>query len=125
MILFFLLMPLLNLAQQKDLTDTTEFRYGLPISNDDTTERVKTDEDQYNQWVPIDAQKIPDALKNTLNKKEIYNGWERGQLYYDKRIRQYVVRIREAKSIRTYSFSREGAVISFAEEDIVPKDTLR
>ena len=118
-------MPLLNFAQQKDLTDTTEFRYGLPISNDDTTERVKTDEDQYNQWVPIDAQKIPDALKNTLNKKEIYNGWERGQLYYDKRIRQYVVRIREAKSIRTYSFSREGAVISFAEEDIVPKDTLR
>jgi hypothetical protein len=119
-----LAMPLLGYCQQKDLTDSTVFRYGLPISNDDTTKQVRTDEDQANQWVAVDAKQIPDALRKTLEKKEIYKGWEQGQIYYDKSINQYVVRMREAKSIRTYGFSAEGAAISFAEENIIAPDSI-
>jgi hypothetical protein len=122
--IIFLVLPLIGLAQQKDLTDTTVFRYGLPVSNDDTTKQIRTDEDLANQWVPVDAKKIPDALRRTLERKEVYDGWEQGQIYYDKSINQYVVRIREAKSIRTYGFSAEGAPVTFAEENILPRDSI-
>lgn len=117
-------LPLVVFSQQKDLTDSTVFRYGLPISNDDTTKRVRTDEDPTNQWQAVEAKKIPDALRRTLERKEVYEGWEQGQIYYDKHVNQYVVRLRDTKSIRTYGFSAEGAVISFAEEDLQAEDSI-
>jgi hypothetical protein len=123
--LILLSIPLAGYCQQKDLTDSTEFRYGLPVSNDDTTQRVLTDEDPSNRWEPVEAAKIPKRLRETLQDKEVYDGWEQGQIYFDKSVKQYLVRIREAKAVRTYSFSEEGAVVSFAEEDVIPRDSIK
>jgi hypothetical protein len=64
------LFPILAIAQQKDLTDSTEFRYGLPVSNDDTVRQVRSDLDPANQWVEVAASQIPKKLKRALERNE-------------------------------------------------------
>ena len=119
------LSPLVAAAQhQKDLTDSTQFRYGLPVSNDDTTKQVRSDEDPANQWVPMRPSEIPKKLRRALDRKDIYRGWERGEIFFDKRINRYLLRMRNGNAITTYGLTADGSSVSFTEEDIVPPDSI-
>jgi hypothetical protein len=123
-IFFMIFCPILVAGQQKDLTDSTEFRFGLPVSNDDTVSRVRTDEDPANQWVAVKGSEIPKKLRRTLERNEIYEGWERGELLYDKRIDRYLLRMREKNSVRTYGLAADGSPVSFAEENVAEEDSV-
>ena len=125
LILLFLV-PIAAVAQhQKDLTDSTEFRYGLPVSNDDTTKQVRSDQDPANQWLAVPASQIPKKLRRALERNDVYEGWERGNIFFDKAINQYLVRIRNGNAITTYGFAADGSSVSFTEEDIVPADSVQ
>ena len=116
--------PILAFAQQKDLTDSTEFRYGLPVSNDDTTKRVRSDQDPANQWVAVPASAVPKELKRALERNDVYKGWEQGKVYFDKSINQYLLRMRNGNAITTYGFAADGSSVSFTEENIVSPDSI-
>ncbi len=103
-------------GQQKDLTDSTEYRFGLPISNDDTTGTVRADEDPANAWILLQPNQLPKALVHTLRKNDLYKGWERSRLYYDKKIDTYLVRMKDGSSVRTYGFNKNGRPVSFSDE---------
>lgn len=118
-----LFLPALVFAQQKDLTDSTEFRFGLPVSNDDTTQRVRSDQDPANQWIAVDGSSLPKKLKRALDRNEIYEGWEKGELFFDKRINRYLLRMREGNAIRTYGLAADGSATSFTEEEILSADS--
>jgi hypothetical protein len=119
-----LLCPTICFAQQKDLTDSTEFRFGLPVSNDDTVKEVRTDQDPSNQWIAIKGSAIPKKLRRVLDKRETYEGWEKGELYYDKSIDRYLLRMHEGNAVRTYGLAADGSPVSFAEEKIVSEDSI-
>jgi hypothetical protein len=122
--LIVLFLPMLAVAQQKDLTDSTEFRYGLPVSNDDTTKRVRSDQDPANQWVEVPGSGIPRKLKRALERNDVYEGWEKGKIFYDKSINQYLLRIRNGNAVTTYGFAADGSSVSFTEENIVSVDSV-
>lgn len=115
---------MLTFAQQKDLTDSTEFRFGLPISDDDTVKHVRSDQDPANQWIAVSGAAIPEKLRRTLDKNEIYRGWEKGKLFFDKSINQYLLRMREGNAVRTYGLAADGSPVSFTEENIVSEDSI-
>jgi hypothetical protein len=123
LILFAATFPLIAFSQQKDLTDSSEYRYGLPVSNDDTVKRARSDEDR-DRWVAVPVNKIPKRLRHTLQKNDVYEGWEKGEVFYDGTIDRYLVRIREEKSIRTYGFNSGGGAVSFTEEDVITEDSI-
>jgi hypothetical protein len=123
LILIAVIFPLIGFSQQKDLTDSTEYRYGLPISNDDTVKRARSDEERA-RWTAVPINKIPKKLRHTLQKNDVYEGWEKGEVFFDAAIDRYLVRIREEKSVRTYGFSSSGAAVSFTEEDVVSEDSI-
>lgn len=116
--------PFFAQAQQKDLTDSTEFRYGLPVSNDDTTKRVRSDLDPANQWLTVEQSKIPKKLRRILNRKDIYEGWEQGDLFFDKSINRYLLRMHDGNVVRTYGLAADGSPVSFTEEKIVAEDSI-
>lgn len=119
------LSPIFAVAQhQKDLTDSTQFRYGLPVSNDDTTKQVRSDQDPANHWVAVRSSEIPKKLRRTLDRKDIYEGWERGEIFYDKSINRYLLRMRNGNAITTYGLTADGSSVSFTEEDVVTPDSL-
>lgn len=109
-------------AQQKDLTDSTEFAYGLPISDDDTVRQVRSEDDPRNLWRGLTPSEIPSKLQHTLNSESLFAGWKKSQLYYDERAELYLVRIREKTSVRTYGFNANGKPVTFTEEDLPRQD---
>jgi hypothetical protein len=119
------LFPILAIAQQKDLTDSTEFRYGLPVSNDDTVRQVRSDLDPANQWVEVAASQIPKKLKRALERNEALEGWEKGKIFFDKSIKQYLLRMRNGNAVSTYGFAADGSSVSFTEENILSPDSIR
>lgn len=119
-----LMLPVLVVAQQKDLTDTLEFRYGLPVSEDDTSDEVRSDEDPANQWLEVRHSEIPRKLRRILDRKDIYEGWDKGTVYYDKSIDQYLVRMKVGDATRTYGFAANGDQVSFTEERTFTGDSL-
>jgi hypothetical protein len=123
-IIVLLFLPVVAVAQQKDLTDSTEFRFGLPVSNDDTTQRVRSDQDPANQWIAVDNSALPKKLKRTLDRNEIYEGWEKSELYFDKRINRYLLRMRDGNVVRTYGLAPDGSPVSFTEEEILTPDSV-
>jgi hypothetical protein len=123
-LLLLLFQPLLVIAQQKDLNDTIEFRYGLPVSGDDTTDEVRSDQDPANQWVAVSESEIPRKLRRVLDRNEAYEGWEKGTIYFDKSINQYLLRMRVDDAIRTFGFMSDGSAVSFTEERILPSDSI-
>jgi hypothetical protein len=123
-IVIMLFCPLAAAAQQKDLTDSTEFRFGLPVSDDDTVARVRSDEDPSNQWIPVKSSAIPKKLRRTLEKNDIYEGWQKGELFFDTRINRYLVRIREGSAVRTYGLAADGSPVSFTEENVNEEDSV-
>lgn len=122
MLLFFMI-PAVSLAQQKDLTDSTTFRYGLPVSNDDTTREVRSDQDPANQWILISKDAIPRKLRRKLDRNDVYRGWEKGNIYYDRSIDQYLLRIKNGNAITTYGLAPDGSAVSFTEENILSEDS--
>lgn len=118
------LLPVLAVAQQKDLTDSTEFRFGLPISNDDTTKQVRSDQDPANQWVAVPPSGLPRKLKRALDRNEVYEGWENGKIFFDKSINQYLLRMRNGNAITTYGLAADGSPVSFTEENIISVDSI-
>lgn len=115
---------MLAVAQQKDLTDSTEFRFGLPVSNDDTVKQVRFDLDPANQWIVVTPSDVPNKLRNVLDRKEIYDGWEKGEIFYDKSIDRYLLRMKNGNAITTYGFATDGSSVSFTEENIVTVDSI-
>lgn len=124
LILLLLIGPFIAQAQQKDLTDSTEFRYGLPVSNDDTVKQVRSDLDPANQWISVERSEIPKRLKRTLERQDIYEGWEQGDLFFDKSINRYLLRMREGNVVRTYGLAADGSPVSFTEEVVVSADSV-
>lgn len=117
-------LPLVVSGQQKDLTDSTTFRYGLPVSNDDTTRAVRSELDPANQWILISKDAIPRKLRKKLDRNDVYQGWEKGNLYYDRSIDQYLLRIRNGNAITTYGLAPDGSPVSFTEENILSEDSV-
>ena len=117
-------LPLVVSGQQKDLTDSPTFRYGLPVSNDDTTRAVRSELDPANQWILISKDAIPRKLRKKLNRNDVYRGWEKGNLYYDRSIDQYLLRIRNGNAITTYGLAPDGSPVSFTEENILSEDSV-
>lgn len=119
-----LLYPVISFGQQKDLTDSTEYRFGLPVSNDDTTKRVRSDLDPANQWIAVKRTDIPKKLRRTLERNDIYEGWEEGELFFDKSINRYLLRIRREDVVTTYGLAADGSPVSFTEEKMVSGDSV-
>lgn len=124
LLLLLFLVPVTGFAQQKDLTDSTTFRYGLPVSNDDTTREVRSDLDPANQWILVSKDAIPRKLRRKLERNDVYRGWEQGTLYYDRAIDQYLLRIRKGNAITTYGLAADGSAVSFTEENILSEDSI-
>lgn len=124
LLLLLLALPFITNGQQKDLTDSTTFRYGLPVSNDDTTREVRSDQDPANQWILVSKDEIPRKLRRKLERNDLYRGWEKANLYYDRSIDQYLLRLRRGNAIATYGLAADGSPVSFTEENILSEDSI-
>lgn len=93
--------------------DTTRFtvpqampqgQYGTQEISD-TLNVVKEDR------VEVADDAIPPAMKQELDKNPAYEGWEQGNVFFERNTSQYIVHIKKDNTTHTYRFDREGNAI--------------
>ena len=93
----------------------------IPAPDPDTVPPVKEGDPALRQLPPRDdfaddrqrvtPQELPDPVKQTLESSAQYTGWEKAQIYQDKKKDEYVVEFKERGKTTAYRFDKEGRPI--------------
>ena len=108
---------------QSDAFDSTEYVFGLPVTNDDTVYRRPADHAPKDILVRIPNSDLPKQLRATLNEDEIFKGWEQRGVFRDKNTDLFIVYIKKNDGTRMYGLNRKGKVVTFNEYS-PPRDTI-
>jgi len=93
-----------------------------PVPEPDTLERVKqtdppatathpSNENYQNEEQKITTEELPDRIKRTLKATPEYDGWEKGQIEYDRKRKIYTVIIYSGNTSRRYDFNEDGTEV--------------
>ena len=113
----------LPLKAQSDASDSTEYIFGLPVTNDDTIRQPFPDRPPKDVLVRIPENEIPKRLRKSLEIDDLYKGWERRGIFRDRNTGLYIISIRDKTSTRTYGFNENGKPITF-DEHSAPADSI-
>jgi hypothetical protein len=95
-----------------------------PTDPDTLDDKVANQESWYNDTLPKDLEpfrdsvlvslgQIPVKLRQELQSKDVYDGWENATLYFEKASKTYKLYLPDEKTIRIYGFSSDGHPVSF------------
>ena len=106
-----------SLRAQKD--DTIQFRQGLPVTAEDSSEYDHVD----TSYPPpgfesVAVDDVPRKLQETLDKDELYEGWRKAKIFRDSATDLYWIDFTLDKKIRRFGFNSEGAPVSVKEQDV-------
>jgi hypothetical protein len=98
---------------------TTEYRQGLPVSDDDTVQNFPA-RDFYpkNKYKVVPPSEVPEKVLKTLNRKSVYRGWEQMPVYLDVNIDIFYVRVRSTSDTITFGLNRQGKAVAYGRKSI-------
>ena len=102
--------------------DSTVYRFGLPITEDDTTRQFPpADIEPENKMVAVRVNDLPKKLLKTLNSEEQYAGWRDTTIYFQKNTGLYHVPVKREDGVTVFGLNEEGHPVTF---DVVtqPRD---
>lgn len=108
---------------QSDAFDSTEYIFGLPVTNDDTVRQPFPDRAPKDVLIAVSEKEIPNRLKRSLEKNDLYKGWDRRGVFRDRNTGLYIISIREGSSTRTYGLNENGKPVTF-DEHSDPADSI-
>jgi hypothetical protein len=96
--------------------DSTRYIFGLPVSEDDTASQVvANDLEPKNRYTPVSANDLPEKLRNVLQKKEQYRGWQDSTIYLERNTGLYIVPIKYDEGVKLFGFSENGHPVTYNE----------
>lgn len=107
---------LLTVSELLAQTDSTTFKHGLPVDEDDTVAVFpQTDLFPPENVVLLSPSQIPKKVKKALQKGDQYSGWERGAVYLDKNTNLFLVEIKQGNSSRIFGLDDSGRPVTYDE----------
>jgi len=104
-------------AQQDD--DTIEYVQGLPETGEESdVPPVSPDEVNTQSKVSVPRSKIPAAVLDALKDTALFDGWEKQEVFYDRKIKLYRVEVRGGETARFYMLDEDGKIVSVQEKTI-------
>ena len=98
--------------------DSTVYRNGLPISEDDTVRQfLQSDLEPKNKLTEVPPNALPSDLLDVLNKEEQYQGWQDSTVYFESNTGLYLVPVRTEDGVRIYGLNENGKPVTFDEVD--------
>jgi len=96
--------------------DSLDFYMGLPVIHDDTVSQTSVpDMVPMDQYIRLSPDSLPKRVVETLAHDDIFKGWQKASLYYDKNTKLYVIHLASGNSIRTYRFNADGEPVAYSE----------
>jgi hypothetical protein len=88
---------------EKDITNP-ESKYNKELPKDIGPQRDS---------VRLEGNQIPRKLRRTLNRDDLYRGWEHEGVYLNKNTKLYMLYISTDSLTRKYGFDEQGKVVTF------------
>src|SRR5688500_14868638 len=99
---------LMSATQLLAQDDSTVYRFGLPITEDDTTTQFPpADMEPANKLVVVPMNDLPKKLLRTLNREEQYAGWRDTSVYFEKNTGLYHVPVKHEDGVRVFGLNEE------------------
>ena len=94
--------------------DSTIYRFGLPVSNDDTARQfLERDMEPRNELTEVPVNELPDEVLEALDSQDQYKGWRDSTVYYEENTGHYLVHVKREDGIRVFGLSENGEVVTF------------
>lgn len=95
-------------------SDSTQYENGLPVTNDDTVRNFpSTDYYPFEKFRKLDVAELPKKVAHALKHESQYNGWERGNIYFDVNTQLYLIQIPRNEDAYVYGVNADGKSVSF------------
>lgn len=120
--LFLAALVMLSINVWAQETDSTVYRFGLPVSDDDTTEQfLQADRIPGNEWKAIPVDDLPSEVLEAITEGSQYQGWRDSTVYFEKNTGHYLVPVEGEDGLRIYGLNEDGEPVTF---DIIdnPRD---
>jgi len=94
--------------------DSTVYRFGLPVTEDDTTRQFPAvDMEPQNKLVAVRANELPKKVLRALNREEQYHGWRDTTVYFEKNTGLYHVPVKHEDGVRVFGLNADGHPVTF------------
>lgn len=94
--------------------DSTVYRFGLPVSEDDTTGQfLQSDRIPEDSWRALPLIEVPEDVLEAIRERKQYAGWEDSTVYYDKDTELYLIPVEREDGIRIYGLNKHGKPVTF------------
>lgn len=95
-------------------SDSTVYRFGLPVSNDDTTRQfLQDDRIPRNEWKAVPVDDLPSEVLEAITEGDQYKGWRDSTVYYEENTGHYIVPVEAEDGLRIYGLSEDGEPVTF------------
>ena len=110
----FLIAALLISAPLLAQNDSTVYRFGLPISEDDTTGQfLQSDRIPRNEWKAVPLNELPGKVLAAITEEKQYRGWQDSTVYFERNTGLYIVPVERDDGIRIYGLNENGNPVTF------------
>ena len=94
--------------------DSTVYRFGLPISEDDTAGQfLQSDRIPRNEWKAVPVRDLPEEVLEAITEEDQYKGWRDSTVYFDKNTGLYLVPVEREDGVRIYGLNENGNPVTF------------
>jgi hypothetical protein len=94
--------------------DSTEYRFGLPVGEDDTTSNFPPgDIAPENRMIAVPVNQLPEKVLKALTSEEQYDGWRDTTVYLEKNTGLYHVPVKTQDGIRIFGLNKDGHPVTF------------
>ncbi len=94
-------------------SDSTVYRFGLPVSDDDTAEQfLQYDRIPRNEWTAIPVKDLPSEVLEAITEGKQYEGWRDSTVYYEKNTGHYLVPVESEGDIIIYGLNEDGEPVT-------------
>src|SRR5690606_35174842 len=98
--------------------DSTVYRFGLPVTEDDTAESFsERDFPPRQRLTPVSPDALPGKVVKSLNEGRQYEGWRDQVVYYDRDARLFLVSVRDNGTVKIFGVNEQGDPVTFDEVD--------
>lgn len=97
-------------------SDSAIYENGLPVADDDTVRNFPA-YDLYpkNSELTLSKEELPHRLVKALNNDELYKGWDKLPVVYNKRTGIYSIRVIHTNDTAYYGFNDHGKPVSYGK----------
>ena len=94
--------------------DSTKYRFGLPVGEDDTTRHFPvTDMEPETTMIAIPADELPEKVLKALTREDQYKGWRDTTIYLEKNTGLYHVPLKTEDGIHIFGLNKDGDPVTF------------